>query len=113
MADRRFTIQTEPRGVNTMKTTAPSNVVRDDLQAPLTNSGPSLAIAATAAATVVPERRPSQAFYRRLSMSMGASRKSSMFPLHQINLDQIHIVWNQMMNIVFVHIKFKPKYLKN
>jgi hypothetical protein len=79
MADRRFTIQTEPRGVNTLKTTAPTNVVRDDLQASLTNSGPSLAIAATAAATAVPERRPSQPFYRRLSMSMGNSRKSSMF----------------------------------
>jgi hypothetical protein len=40
-------------------------------------SGPSLAIAATAAATAVPERRPSQVFFRRLSMSN--SRKSSMF----------------------------------
>jgi len=78
MADRRFTIQTEPRGTNTMKTNQPTNVVRDDIQAPLTATGPSLAIAATAAATAVPERR--QSVFRRLSMSMG-SRKSSMMPL--------------------------------
>lgn len=78
MTDRRFTIQTEPRGMNTSKTGPPSNVVRDDIQAPLTGIVPSTAIAATAAATTVPERRPSQAFFRRLSMSMN-SRKSSMF----------------------------------
>jgi hypothetical protein len=78
MADRRFTIQTEPRGTNTTKTTAPTNVVRDDLQAPVAGTGPSLAIAATAAATTIPERR--QSVFRRLSMSMG-SRKSSMLPL--------------------------------
>jgi hypothetical protein len=77
MTDRRFTIQTEPRGVNTMKTQTSTNTARDDLQAPLMGSGPSLAIAATAAATAVPERRPSQVFFRRLSMSN--SRKSSMF----------------------------------
>jgi hypothetical protein len=53
MADRRFTIQTEPRGTNTTKTTAPTNVVRDDIQAPLTGTGPSLAIAATAAASFI------------------------------------------------------------
>jgi len=81
MADRRFTITTEPRGTNTMKTTPPTNVVRDDIQAPLTGTGPSSAIAATAAATTIPERR--QSVFRRLSMSMG-SRKSSMLPLpHQ------------------------------
>jgi hypothetical protein len=81
MADRRFTITTEPRGTNTMKTTPPANVVRDDIQAPLTGTGPSSAIAATAAATTIPERR--QSVFRRLSMSMG-SRKSSMLPLpHQ------------------------------
>lgn len=77
MADRRFTIQTEARGANTIKTTPPNNVVRDDIQAPMTATGPSLAIAATAAATVIPERR--QSVFRRLSMSMG-SRKSSMMP---------------------------------
>jgi len=76
MADRRFTIQTEPRGVNTMKTIPPTNV-RDDIQASLTGTGPSSAIAATAAATTIPERR--QSVFRRLSMSMG-SRKSSMLP---------------------------------
>ena len=81
MSDRRFTIQTEPRGVNTMKSTAPTNTARDDIQAPMTGAGPSSAIAATAAATAITERRPSQAFFRRLSMSMGTSRKSSMFPL--------------------------------
>ena len=75
MADRRFTIQTEPRGVGTIKSTGTMNIGRDDIQAPLTNSGPSLAIAATAAATTVPERRPSQPFLRRLSMSMGNVRK--------------------------------------
>ena len=78
MADRRFTIQTEPRGVNTMKTAPLNNTVRDDIQAQLTNAAPSLAIAATAAATAVPERR--QSVFRRLSMSMG-SRKSSMMAL--------------------------------
>jgi hypothetical protein len=78
MADRRFTIQTEPRGTNTMKTIPPTNVVRDDIQAQLTGTGPSSAIAAAAAATTVPERR--QSVFRRLSMSMG-SRKSSMLPL--------------------------------
>ena len=78
MADRRFTIQTEPRGTNTIKTTAPTNVARDDTQATLTGTAQSLAIAAAAAATNVPERR--QSVFRRLSMSMG-SRKSSMMPL--------------------------------
>jgi hypothetical protein len=78
MADRRFTIQTDPRATNTMKATTQTNVVRDDIQAPMTGTGPSLAIAAAAAATTVPERR--QSVFRRLSMSMG-SRKSSMLPL--------------------------------
>jgi hypothetical protein len=78
MADRRFTIQTEPRGMNTMKTAPLNNTVRDDIQAQLTNNAPSLAIAATAAATTVSERR--QSVFRRLSMSMG-SRKSSMMAL--------------------------------
>ncbi len=81
MADRRFTIQTEPRGMNTVKTSAP-NAARDDIQAPTTGIGPSSAIAATAAATTIPERRSSQSqpnVFRRLSMSMGAGRKSSMF----------------------------------
>jgi hypothetical protein len=75
MADRRFTIQTEPRGTNT-KTTGPTNVVRDDIQTQLTGTGPSYAIAATAAATTIPERR--QSVFRRLSMG---SRKSSMLTL--------------------------------
>lgn len=78
MADRRFTIQTEPRGVNTIKTTPPINVVRDDIQAPVPANTAAAAIAAAAAATNVPERR--QSVFRRLSMSMG-SRKSSMMPL--------------------------------
>jgi hypothetical protein len=81
MTDRRFTIQTEPRGINTMKTTTSTNTVRDDIQAQLTSPNPSMAIAATAAATTVSERRPSQSVFRRLSMSMGTGRKSSMFPL--------------------------------
>jgi tctex1 domain-containing protein 2 len=75
MADRRFTIQTETRAMNTTK--AGSNTVRDDIQAQLTGTNPSMAIAAAAAATAVPERR--QSVFRRLSMSMG-SRKSSMMP---------------------------------
>ena len=70
MADRRFTIQTETRAMNTVKTG--NNTVRDDIQAQLTG-----AIAAAAAATTIPERR--QSVFRRLSMSMG-SRKSSMMP---------------------------------
>lgn len=77
MADRRFTIQTEPRGVNTIKTNAPNNAIRDDSQAPAPTNSTAAAIAAAAAATNVPERR--QSVFRRLSMSMG-SRKSSMMP---------------------------------
>ncbi|CAF1244771.1 unnamed protein product [Adineta steineri] len=69
MADRRLPNQTESRGVNTTKTVPIINVVRDDIQ--------TSAIAATAAATTIPERR--QSVFRRLSMSMG-SRKSSMLP---------------------------------
>jgi len=80
MSDRRFTIQSETRAINTIKTSASINAARDDIQAPATSMGPSSAIAATAAATGIPERRPSQAFFRRLSMSMGTGRKSSMFP---------------------------------
>ena len=83
MADRRFTIQTEPRGMNTVKTTVPNNAARDDMHAPMTGTGPSSAIAATAAATNI-VRRPSQAFLRRLSNSTGPGRKSSMF----LSLDQ-------------------------
>ncbi|UJR32109.1 hypothetical protein I4U23_019577 [Adineta vaga] len=76
MADRRSTVQTEPRGVNTIKTIPPTtNSIREDIPTSLT--GPLSAIAATAAATIVPERR--QSVFRRLSMSMG-SRKSSMLP---------------------------------
>ncbi|CAF5136871.1 unnamed protein product, partial [Rotaria sp. Silwood1] len=78
MTDRRFTIQTEPRSMNTIKTAAPMTAVRDDIQAPLTGTGPSSANTA-AATTTVPERHPSQAVFRRLSMSMGTGRKSSMF----------------------------------
>lgn len=75
MAERRFTIQTETRAMNTIKTG--SSTVRDDIQAQLTSTNASMAIAAAAAATVIPERR--QSVFRRLSMSMG-SRKSSMMP---------------------------------
>jgi hypothetical protein len=71
MTDRRFTIQTEPRGVNTMKTMAPVNAGRDDIQA-LANATPTSPIASN-------EHRLSQVFFRRLSMSMNNSRKSSMF----------------------------------
>jgi hypothetical protein len=78
MADRRFTIQTEPRGMNTIKTTGLTNAIRDDIQTQLVGTGPSAAIAATAAATGPMERR--QSVFRRLSMSMG-SRKSSMLPM--------------------------------
>ena len=67
MADRRSTVQTEPRGVNTVKTIPPTN----------NPDAHTSAIAATAAATALPERR--QSVFRRLSMSMG-SRKSSMLP---------------------------------
>jgi hypothetical protein len=80
MADRRSTVQTESRGMNSGKTSSSNNVTRDDAQATSGGTGPSSAIAATAAATMVPGRRPSQAFFRRLSMSMGTGRKSSMFP---------------------------------
>jgi hypothetical protein len=38
MADRCFTIHSEPRGSNTMKTIPPRNVVRDDIQAHLTGT---------------------------------------------------------------------------
>ncbi len=54
-ADCCFAIQTEPGGTNIMKAIAPTNVVRDDIQAHLTDTGPSLA----KAATTVPERRQS------------------------------------------------------
>jgi len=74
MADRHFTIQTAPRGTNTIKRTAPTNVVRDHIQARLT--GTSLSIGVTV--TTILERR--QSVFRRLSMSLG-SRKSSMLPL--------------------------------
>jgi len=79
MNDRRFTIQSETRGMNTMKTAPTTNTIRDDIQAPLTGTGTSLAIAAAAAATGVSERRPSQAFFRTSSIPMNNSRKSSMF----------------------------------
>ncbi|CAF1233061.1 unnamed protein product [Adineta ricciae] len=76
MADRRFTNQTEARGVNTTKTMAGNNAVRgDDTQSGI-SGGPLSAIAATAAATTI-ERRPSQAVFRRLSITGG--RKSSTF----------------------------------
>ncbi|CAF3301282.1 unnamed protein product [Rotaria socialis] len=75
MADRRFTIQADPRGFNAAKTTAPSNAARDDIQSQFPNAGPSSGNAGGAG-----ERRPSQAFFRRLSMSLGSNRKSSMFP---------------------------------
>jgi hypothetical protein len=80
MADRRFTTQTESRGGNTRKASSTTNM-RDDLQAPMTGSGQSLAIAATAAATALAERRPSQTLFRRVSIPMNNSRKSSMFPI--------------------------------
>jgi hypothetical protein len=79
MGDRRFTIQAEPRGLNTIKSAATSNTARDDIQAPLTGTSASLAIAAMAAATTFPERRPSQALFRRSSNPFNNSRKSSMF----------------------------------
>jgi hypothetical protein len=74
MADRRYAIQNEPRGTNIVKTTAPTNVARDDIQVQLTGTGPSLAIAAT---TISQHR---QSVFRCLSMSMG-SIKTSMLPL--------------------------------
>jgi hypothetical protein len=43
-----------------MKTTGPTNVVRDEIQAQLTSTGPSLAITAT----TIPERHES--VFRRL-----------------------------------------------
>jgi hypothetical protein len=79
MSDRRFTIQAETRGMNNMKTSSTTNTVRDDIQAPLTGTGTSLAIAAAAAATGGFERRSSQAFFRNSSIPMNNSRKSSMF----------------------------------
>lgn len=83
MTDRRFTIQSDPRGANTGKTTSSPNAARDDIQTSLTGGGQALAMAAAAAAAaggVVPEHRLSQGFFRRLSTSMNNSRKSSMFP---------------------------------
>jgi len=59
-ADCRFAIQTEPCGTNIMKRTGPTNVVRDEIQAQLTSTGPSLAITAT----TIPERHES--VFRRL-----------------------------------------------
>ena len=78
MADRRSIIQTEPRGASTMKPLVSTNISRDDAKTPSTVGGPSLAIAATAAATNMQERRQSISVFRRLSMSMATSRKSSM-----------------------------------
>ncbi|UJR14640.1 hypothetical protein I4U23_001633 [Adineta vaga] len=77
MADRRLNNQTEARGVNTVKTMASNASRGDDTQSGVSGTGPSSAIAATAAATAG-ERQPSLAVFRRLSMS-GPGRKSSMF----------------------------------
>ena len=73
MADRRFTIQNEPRAATTIKTTPPTPSTRVDVHASVTGIGPS---PASAAPIAVSDRR--QSVFRRLSMSMG-SRKSSMF----------------------------------
>ncbi|CAF0941468.1 unnamed protein product [Adineta steineri] len=78
----RFAAQTEQRGMNTVKTTATHNASRDDAHGSNVGASHLSAIAATAAATTVPQRRPSQEsippnMLRRLSMSGG--RKSSMF----------------------------------
>lgn len=77
MADRRFTIQTEPRVVNTMKTISAINAARDDIQAPVANPSPTSPILGARSS----EHRLSQVFFRRLSMSMNNSRKSSMYNL--------------------------------
>ena len=79
MADRRFTIQADPRAMNPMKATG---TARDDLQASMTTGAQALAMAAAAtnaAAGATTEHRLSQGFFRRLSNSMNNSRKSSMF----------------------------------
>ena len=78
MSDRRFTIQTEPRAVNTMKTGTTMTSARDDIQGPHSSAGPPSIIPAAAATAAVGERRPSQSVFRRLSVSMGGHRKSSM-----------------------------------
>lgn len=72
MADRRLQTHTEQRGVNTVKTMA-----TNDGHSSVT--GPSAAIAATAAATGI-ERRPSIAAGRRPSIPGLGTRKSSMYP---------------------------------
>lgn len=78
MADRRFTIQTEPRGTSTMKPLASTHNLREESKTPSTVGAPSVAVAATAAANNTGERRQSISVFRRLSMSKGDSRKSSM-----------------------------------
>lgn len=79
MTDRRFTIQSDPRTVNPLKSTGTS---RDDIQAPMTANTQAIAMAAAATAAgsgATTEHRLSQGFFRRLSTSMNNSRKSSMF----------------------------------
>lgn len=78
MADRRFTIQTEPRGTSTVKPLASTHHLREENKTPSTVGAPSIAVAATAAANNTGERRQSISVFRRLSMSKGDSRKSSM-----------------------------------
>jgi tctex1 domain-containing protein 2 len=78
MADRRFTVQTEPRGTNTGKPTISNNNARDDAKAPSNVGISSIANSTTGASMQAAERNTSISVFRRLSMSMGNSRKSSM-----------------------------------
>jgi hypothetical protein len=74
MADRRFTIQAEPRGVNTIKTIPAVAASKDDIQTAHTNPSPTSPVGGRAS----PEHRLSQVFLRRISLPMN-NRKSSMF----------------------------------
>ena len=78
MVDRRFTVQSDPRAMNAMKSTPTLNVARDDIQGPHAATNSPSVVGATAASSTVADRRLSQSVFRRLSMSMGSNRKSSM-----------------------------------
>ena len=71
MSDRRFTIQSEPRGASTMKPILP----HEEPRTPLVNASTTAGETST---SNLGDRRQSVSVFRRLSMSMGNSRKSSM-----------------------------------
>ena len=83
MADRRLAAQTEHRSTNTTKTGPSAHPAREDAAKPsATSAAPSVVVAAPSTVALAPanaaDRRQSVSVFRRLSMSMGNSRKSSM-----------------------------------